>query len=1581
MGKIAKKITHVFIIFVFGMVQILPVYPAKAQAQTLPAALIQTGVNASLTTSYRPALIQGITLNTTNPFAFDFIIHPGDDNLQGDAFKKESMKMIKYFLAALTVPEEDMWVNLSPYEKNRIIPDGFGQTEMGRDLLAQDYMLKQLTASLMSPEDALGAAFWERIKEEAYRKHGIRDVPTEIFNKVWIVPERASVYENKNSVFVVGSYLKVMLESDYLASQESGQWSVISDQSKNTTTEHGTQTTQVVREIIIPAIEREVNEGKTFANLRQITNAVILASWYKTNIKQSLLTSGYVNRNITQGVDVADKDVINKIYNQYVAAFKEGVYDLIKEEYDPIKQQIIPRKYFSGGMDYASLDGNIKREDNAAITVAQNITDAAAVSVTVGELKTDKAALTARDVFLHEVKDFKQHKDAYLKELNRLLKAKNIEDLDEMEELLAFNIFLKMHAYYKLPNFDQYSRMDNENFISGLKFLLTHYDRDKYQNQTVADHKRAQEVVARFNDELSAHDLTHLTELLRNINSENLDQYDENEKEGIRDFYKKYNNFHTRHKNLTDLLRKVSVFKDSTLSLFVLDQIRLSLNQAEEMAKNFLKVLTRYPNLRNTLAFDQGIKIITKQIQRLTEKIESKDIQGSISIELDIKRIFNDLRDIFGVNINVVLENVQKNRLNVPLDRIYNILYLLVENANRARVAGRAFKMNAKISLINQESEKFLEIKVSDNGKGMSEQTLRKVGREQFTTKKGVGHGIGVFSMRKEIENEYGGSVTIQSTEGVGSTFILTFPIEYDENEESEQRNIKRRESNNSVISDAIKNEMFLIEDDVSENEKQTPKKLRLVIAKGSKDVSITTKIDQNVAPSKIVVDVFVAPDKTIYLVDALLESQQIITDIIDDYNNSVDRASLMESIALKQHLDGVVETLMDKHGFTKRDLDEEGFYAGGTAMSLKDHLESILDSQRLDDFFILEGPKSVDGDIARKQVFMRFGEYIIADDTLRDLDPMFADIPEDNILYLPGVQDMFKKAGTGDMESQQRLFNESLLSLVQMAQHIDEIKGETVLILGGLFDVKAMFARLLGAKEVHTIVPDNESYFSFLDILDNVPQKINEGINLFAQSQGEKNILNELKKKNIRTVVMEVGPHYKTADFKMLDMIKQLQRSSAHRSSINLFYSGFTYELTAEKNQVFLKDKRSHRVEQEYLDKHFDTKIRGATYYRTQTNPQQIGLMYGYRVKLNHAFDYDEYADWIFDLREKSIQVFVGNHLGGDTTPAIIFEEIYDSVGRLMQDKTSPFPDDHRRLVKEIVEKMRPQYSSAELEVEHQGGQILIKNRDEPATFEENTRDSYTLGQLIRRVAYAVWLDVKSDKEAANLYEQIRLVEEAYSRQDIETMESIYNPEIGRGFDFEKYHEYITKMETHEWFAAAFAEVRLLEERLIPYDQEVKDIVLSKEFKPEDQEKYLPQKDREISYEGYEPTEAAQIIYFAVGQDAQKAYGVLLLMHDRALSLAQALEIIDRAALSDEAKEADAADLGGIDLNPQNFDIENTSGSRFTFDFEFNEQDIINIRQNGLTPVIINITPITNIPLLLGLNREQEEKLSYLLN
>ena len=308
------------------------------------------GTSVTLSAAFTPAHLTGMVINPTDPFKFDFMIHRGDQQLSQDQKQAEYTKLIKYFLAALAVPDTDQWVNLSPYEQDRIIPDTFGLTEMGRDLLAQDYLLKQLSASLTDPDSALGQKFWDGVYAAAYQKFGSTDIPTDTFNKVWITPDKAVVYEKNNSVVVLENHLKVMLESDYKAMKENANSLETDDQTVQISK-------QVMREVIIPAIEKEVNEGKSFAPLRQVYSGMLLATWYKIALKGSILGELYADKGKVQGVNQDDPKTNQEIYTKYVEAFQKGVFNLIKEDVDRYSQEVIPRKYFSGGalQKYAKL--------------------------------------------------------------------------------------------------------------------------------------------------------------------------------------------------------------------------------------------------------------------------------------------------------------------------------------------------------------------------------------------------------------------------------------------------------------------------------------------------------------------------------------------------------------------------------------------------------------------------------------------------------------------------------------------------------------------------------------------------------------------------------------------------------------------------------------------------------------------------------------------------------------------------------------------------------------------------------------------------------------------------------------------------------------------------------------------------------------------------------------------------------------------------------------------------------------------------------------------------------------------------
>ena len=376
-----------------------------------------------LSPEFSPAFLKGIVVHPEDPFKFDFIIYKGDKSLSEAQKREEYTKLTKYFLASLAIPDDDQWVNLSPYEKDRIIKDDFGKTTMGRDLLAQDYMLKQITASLIYPEDNLGKKFWDKVYAQAQQQYGTTNIPVNTFNKVWIVPDSALIYEKGNMAYVVNHHLKVMLEEDYLSLQkhsgisteifvrqpgdmhlpEAGACHQV--QCKNISS----LASQIIRQIVLPELQREVNEDKNFAPLRQVYSGMILAAWFKRALKESLLGKIYANKARIKGVD-QDPRINEEIYHQYLKAYKKGVFNFIKEDTGRLTHEKLPRKYFSGGTagwgrgnfeskamithDYAMAKGNIDEIKPNLEVVSETLVGmkktSPAMSSTLKEISTEE---------------------------------------------------------------------------------------------------------------------------------------------------------------------------------------------------------------------------------------------------------------------------------------------------------------------------------------------------------------------------------------------------------------------------------------------------------------------------------------------------------------------------------------------------------------------------------------------------------------------------------------------------------------------------------------------------------------------------------------------------------------------------------------------------------------------------------------------------------------------------------------------------------------------------------------------------------------------------------------------------------------------------------------------------------------------------------------------------------------------------------------------------------------------------------------------------------------------------------------
>ncbi|MGA2716536.1 MAG: ATP-binding protein [Bryobacteraceae bacterium] len=109
--------------------------------------------------------------------------------------------------------------------------------------------------------------------------------------------------------------------------------------------------------------------------------------------------------------------------------------------------------------------------------------------------------------------------------------------------------------------------------------------------------------------------------------------------------------------------------------------------------------------------------------------------------------------------------------LTVPRRAVAQALIALTRNALEASAPDSAVHVIAR-----QAGERF-QFLVSDNGKGMSPNTLRRIGEPFFTTKEpGKGMGLGTFLVRTLAE-QLGGRLTFESTPQAGTLATFELPM------------------------------------------------------------------------------------------------------------------------------------------------------------------------------------------------------------------------------------------------------------------------------------------------------------------------------------------------------------------------------------------------------------------------------------------------------------------------------------------------------------------------------------------------------------------------------------------------------------------------------------------------------------------------------------------------------------------------------------------------------------------------------------------------------------------------------------
>lgn len=177
----------------------------------------------------------------------------------------------------------------------------------------------------------------------------------------------------------------------------------------------------------------------------------------------------------------------------------------------------------------------------------------------------------------------------------------------------------------------------------------------------------------------------------------------------------------------------------------------------------------------------KGLAVITAQVERIT-RLMNQLLTFARRGPPNFRPV--DLRDVLKDCLDAVEERLSRHRIQVVAeqdeelphihgdrDLMMQVLLNLVLNAVQAMPERGTLRVAA-----TREGAQHIKLTVSDTGHGIPPDVLPKIFEPFVTTKeRGKGTGLGL-TVVLGIVQEHGGSITVESTPGQGTTFTLLLP-------------------------------------------------------------------------------------------------------------------------------------------------------------------------------------------------------------------------------------------------------------------------------------------------------------------------------------------------------------------------------------------------------------------------------------------------------------------------------------------------------------------------------------------------------------------------------------------------------------------------------------------------------------------------------------------------------------------------------------------------------------------------------------------------------------------------------------
>jgi hypothetical protein len=343
--------------------------PVFAQTVQLNLPVVASSLISPQQDCYRPMHLRFLSFDQARQ-SFDLRADKGDskENLSIDR-KALAERLMQYFLIGVSLPEDSFWVNLRPDSPEQMIDPALARTDVGKILLEADLQLKKDVALFTSPATSQGKVHWDQLYRKAEELMGADNVTIPTLSRPWIVPDEIIVGESNEGAYVYKATLKVMIEEDYMSNTPTSRvvaagpvvaarYAGIDPRIKQL----NEYSALLIRNDILPKLNKEVNSAKRYAGLRQVYYSLILSHWFKKKFKgaPNAYASCIDSKNL-EGLTSREQWSKETFFAQYQASFKNSEYNIHETVAGATGPRV--RSYCSGGITFpmqGAYDGGVQ---------------------------------------------------------------------------------------------------------------------------------------------------------------------------------------------------------------------------------------------------------------------------------------------------------------------------------------------------------------------------------------------------------------------------------------------------------------------------------------------------------------------------------------------------------------------------------------------------------------------------------------------------------------------------------------------------------------------------------------------------------------------------------------------------------------------------------------------------------------------------------------------------------------------------------------------------------------------------------------------------------------------------------------------------------------------------------------------------------------------------------------------------------------------------------------------------------------------------------------------------------------------